>query len=531
MFRSDIETLADILDEHIEKGLAKEESKSKIERIEKALSHDPFHPVEMGMDSPYYSPYKIAPEGGFLPYSSQHWEDQGKDRSNYITTDQFYERYGEVQQAMTRFRGFARSLENDLMKAGAVPIGTVHQYTDGLSYKKIGPGDWRPVTQGKYGFRLGQKSKTPTPEIERHARNKSQMEKITAAMKDKKAHEATRQAAVQEAMKNVREVVGKLFDGPLSKEISDIFDRQKPSSTDLIFKQNGKYIPSRRRIHEPILSKIVDSVKPIPPPVGHKPVAVFTAGGPGSGKSSMVRKSAEVFGTEMAMIAADEIKKEIPEYSSELARGNEDAAIVVHEESTDLAAEAIERCIEGNKPFLLDSTFKNVPKFQKMIARLKEKGYEVHVLYAHCDEDEAARRAKKRQEQTGRKVDEDVVRSGNRAAKEALKQLGSLADSTSVFDTQAGGAPPPKLVYHGKKSDKDESAGRLGAFRDLNNFEKEIGQFVKSETEERLYDRFLKQIGTNKYTIDRDDEESEIPFGDRIEYQKDESSKKEESKP
>lgn len=216
MFRSEIETLADILDEHIEKGLAKE-SQSKIERIEKALSHDPFNPIEMNYDSPYYNPYKMAPEGGFLPYTSQHWADQGKDQSNYLTTDQFYDRYGEVKQAVTRFRGFARSLENDLKKAGAVPIGTVHKYKDGVNYKKTGEGQWIPVSAD---------GKQATPkDIEGHA---STVSKISSHMKERGKHEETKKQAVSEALKTVKQAVAALFDGPMPDSVNKVFDSYEP---------------------------------------------------------------------------------------------------------------------------------------------------------------------------------------------------------------------------------------------------------------------------------------------------------------
>lgn len=286
----------------------------------------------------------------------------------------------------------------------------------------------------------------------------------------------------------------------------------KTKATDLVFKRGGKYIGERRKIHERILNDIVGDVKPIPPPEGHRPVAVFTAGGPGSGKSSMVKAAHEKFGKDMAQIAADEVKKEIPEYSKELSRGNEDAAILVHEESTDIAAEAIQRCIESGKPFLLDSTFKNVPKFQNMIKELKDKGYDIHVLYAHCPEDEAVRRAKQRQEDTGRKVDEKVVREGNHQAKQALYELGGLADTTSVFDTTAKGAPPPELMFHHAASKKED----FGRVRDIVK-----GEEVKGE--KKLYDRFLDEIKSGKYEIEHDDDNSEIPFGERLKYEGDEA--------
>jgi predicted ABC-type ATPase len=307
---------------------------------------------------------------------------------------------------------------------------------------------------------------------------------------------------------NAKELLEKMKD---FQKVGMIDVNNKRRSTDEVFKRDGKYIESRKKIHDKILKGIVDNVQSIPPPVGAKPMAIFTAGGPGSGKSSMVKAAHDKFGNEMAEIAADEVKKDLPEYAAELARGNEDAAIVVHEESTDIAAEAIERCIESNKPFLLDSTFKNVPKFKKMIARLREKGFDVHVFYAHCTEDEAVKRAVQRQKDTGRKVEESVVRGGNKAAREAIYELAPLCDSASVFDTMADGAPPPSLAYHGKTGEIKTD---------------HIRQIVKSDKQAKpdLFERFLDQVKTGKYEIEHDDDQSDIPIGQRLEYTKDDES-------
>lgn len=239
MFRSEIEILAEILDEHIVKGLSKDRPKSKIERLEKALSHDPFTPHDMGYDSPYYNPYKMAPEGGFLPYTGDHWADQGKDRQAYLTTDQFYERYGAVEQAVTKFRGFARALERgDLVKAGAVPIGTVHVYADGQRYKKIAEGQWAPVagledkSHAKWLTHKDEKSRTKAHQmIEDHA---GQVTKIQSVMKDKQKHAATvdeaKKQAVKETLSHVKNLMGQMFDGPMPEGIGKMFEQAQKKS-------------------------------------------------------------------------------------------------------------------------------------------------------------------------------------------------------------------------------------------------------------------------------------------------------------
>lgn len=235
MFRSNIEKLSEILDETIEKGLRK--TKSKIERYEqdlvKGLSHDPFRPVEMGYDSPYYSPYRVAPEGGFLPYTTEHWVSQGKQADAYLTTSQFYDRYGDVERAIQGFRGFGKSVaRGELIKAEAVPVGTVHTYADGQKYKKISEGKWAPVLS-KEGKRFSDGMKHPDPNVraeshkmlEDHAgKHKKIKDHIGKKESELRVRDETTKHVTKEVMGHVKKLMGHMFDGEPPKEVGKVFE-------------------------------------------------------------------------------------------------------------------------------------------------------------------------------------------------------------------------------------------------------------------------------------------------------------------
>ena len=160
MKRLNLNDLALILDETIAKGGEIEEQdlkKSLLKRIDirKALSHDPFTPVNMGHDSEYYNPYKYSYEdGAYMPHTPEYWYEQGKDPQvdEYHTVQRFYGRKVDMSATMSRFSDLRRSLDStDLVKAGAVPVGTIHTYKDGMKYKKIAEGKWSPVAGNEYG--------------------------------------------------------------------------------------------------------------------------------------------------------------------------------------------------------------------------------------------------------------------------------------------------------------------------------------------------------------------------------------------
>ena len=202
----------------------------------------------------------------------------------------------------------------------------------------------------------------------------------------------------------------------------------------------GEYRGQRRELHEKILDEKLSKVKS-----SDKPIAILTGGGSGSGKTSVIEASLGNMKDQMVHVDADDIKKSIPEYNELVAKDSPTAAAQAHDESSDLSSELINRSIAEKKPFLYDSTMKNKEKFERLAKKLKENGYEVHIVFADCPLEEAKARAAARAKITGRKVPDSVIEESHSGAISGLKHLSKFADSTSVFST--AGKPPPRLAY------------------------------------------------------------------------------------
>jgi DNA topoisomerase-1 len=160
----DIRDVASILDGAIEKSIEiemQEEIKAKSKRLEirKALSFDPMRPLELGEDTTVYNPYRMMPDGTYAPHSAQYWADQAKyDLSSagvqYHRMARNPDGYRESEAMLSVMKAVIDDTISKAIKqpkqpgAGKVPIGTVHEYSDGQSYKKVGPGDWQPVQSG-----------------------------------------------------------------------------------------------------------------------------------------------------------------------------------------------------------------------------------------------------------------------------------------------------------------------------------------------------------------------------------------------
>lgn len=283
------------------------------------------------------------------------------------------------------------------------------------------------------------------------------------------------------------------------------------STADMYKTKDGKYILERKKIHDKIIKDRLDKIIP-----SSNPIAIFTGGGSGSGKTGVLDQAMKIHGKDLVHIDADNIKNDIPEYKEMIKKGDGKAAAFSHEESADLTMELIHRAIESNKPFVFDSTMKSPDKFKKIIKKLKDSGFRSHIFFADVPLEVAKERAAKRAEKTARVVPDHIIEDSHKGAIKSLGILAPLVDSTSVYTTE--GDPPPRFVY-GRRDGQ--------TIKDSSYHKKmlERGHVLKSEieSESSLFDNFLKTISGLKSYTDKDDSVENLPenVNDRIEYESD----------
>jgi len=91
----------------------------------KSLSFNPLQPIEMGHDSNFYSPYKYVSgtNGGFMPYDSKYWAQEGRvvetqDGHNiYYENDAFMRRHG-IAKSEAKSDKFERCVKKVKKKQG-----------------------------------------------------------------------------------------------------------------------------------------------------------------------------------------------------------------------------------------------------------------------------------------------------------------------------------------------------------------------------------------------------------------------------
>ncbi len=236
--KAEIEDFVTLLDEHVIKGHLTSHVDVMEESIMKSLSHNPFDPVVMNEESGYYNPYRQLADGSYVPHPVKHWEDQGKAAEHYGTTRQMYAMMG-VEKSLGKLRTLGRLVKSDASKAGAVPVGTIHTYRDGMKYKKVAEGHWQAV--GQHSERMKTWLNHPNPEYKRQAnqeieRHGTQVTALEEMIKRKEANQQVVQeakhAATKEVLGHLKKIVGHLYDGAPPKEIQDQIKKLEEKDPD-----------------------------------------------------------------------------------------------------------------------------------------------------------------------------------------------------------------------------------------------------------------------------------------------------------
>lgn len=216
------------------------------------------------------------------------------------------------------------------------------------------------------------------------------------------------------------------------------------------------YTDERIKLHQALIRKRTAHVA-----VSKKPVAILTAGGSASGKSSLLPIIHEQFGDQLALIDADSFKKDIPEFGHKLQFDRENAAIHAHVESSHLCQKTIEHCLKNNKSFVYDNTFSHGPSTQALIDHLKDRGYEVHIRYADLPVEEAQRREERRFRDEGRRVPREVLERLHHGAIETFSELAHSGHSVQVYNTNVAQGERPPLAYSHSEDEHFEDAAHL----------------------------------------------------------------------
>lgn len=199
---------------------------------------------------------------------------------------------------------------------------------------------------------------------------------------------------------------------------------------------DGLYTAERGELHKKIKDKVFDACGK--PAAGERPQAILMGGGSASGKGrtldTVVKAKLEADGVEVGIVDPDEVKKELPEYEGYQEEDINEAAAAVHTESSEVGAHIIDEIVGDGRHFVYDGTMKNTAKYEQLIDRLQDAGYDVHIYVTDVPLDVAIERSDARAEETGRKVPHSIIEGSHRGVPGSVEALKDKVNSYQVFD-------------------------------------------------------------------------------------------------
>lgn len=256
-----------------------------------------------------------------------------------------------------------------------------------------------------------------------------------------------------------------------------------------------------------------------------KPIAVFTGGGSGSGKSTILDnlRQSDNFYNKVAVVDSDDIKTKAY-YSDFLAYNTQlenSAARRLHDESSDVAKRAVEAIQNAGNDYVKDGTLANYEKVKAQILDAKSKGYETRIVHVTIPVEEAIKRAQERAKKTGREVPTDViVNSHINSTNTFIKLLNDgIIDDVKLYDNTG---KPPKLIFDSTKKPAVLDREKFTQFLNKKDFvmtekiEKSFRNFVPHESDKEFKRRYQAASPEERkgwgYDFTKDAEMDEIEY-------------------
>jgi predicted ABC-type ATPase len=204
---------------------------------------------------------------------------------------------------------------------------------------------------------------------------------------------------------------------------------------------DGELSFERTLLHASILGDLLDAQ-----PLADRAQVLFSAGGPASGKSSLLKHLGLLDGA--VRIDVDEIRQRLPEYPEWLDERPAQAAALTHREASQIAKLALAIGLQQPRAIIFDGVGgDDEGGFSEKIRSAIAAGATVRLCYATVSVDTALEREHARFADTGRHVDADIVRRKHAEASRGLAAVSHLEiERIEIYDTSS---EAPLLIASG----------------------------------------------------------------------------------
>lgn len=297
----------------------------------------------------------------------------------------------------------------------------------------------------------------------------------------------------------------------------------KRSSIEAGVDKESKWTSPSRQLHKKIISEHLAHAKNV-----DKPRLVFIAGGPASGKSTIVEGDDSVVDLpeDPVTIDVDKIKGMIPAYQERVAAGDPSAASYVHEESSALGSTIRKLAVKQGSDVVLDGVGNS--SFTRVKAKIDDaraRGYKIEAHYVTIPTEVAIARNRERFKETGRLVPDSIIENAHRKVTDTVLASieAGLFDEFDLWDTDTNFGPPvliatangtdlnvvdqerwDKFVAKGTSKPDAVSLPQVRRIEDGIELDELIGQasdIEEQSKEENLSDREIKGIEFTKFAL------------------------------
>ncbi len=233
-------------------------------------------------------------------------------------------------------------------------------------------------------------------------------------------------------------------DPGLMARLESIAQDRLVGTADVYRIAHGRWLTDRVKLHDAIVKEQLVAATEIP-----EPIAYFTIGPMGSGKTSILRPLVDrhraVAGRSgsVTVVCADEVRRHLPEYNDGLG------SLVVQEECFDVTySDLFPRAVERHADMVFDTigtfTTEDRPSIAPSVEVLRDHGYEIQMLVADAPLELCEERATQRALLEGRLVDAEAHRATHRQPMRVLERVRDEGwlEGWAIVDTST---PPPCL--------------------------------------------------------------------------------------
>lgn len=151
-------------------------------------------------------------------------------------------------------------------------------------------------------------------------------------------------------------------------------------------------------------------------PANEHPVSFFMAGSPGAGKTEVSKRLVEVFEIPTVRIDADDVKKEIKQYTGA-------NSAIVHGAASLGVEKIVDFCFAKNQSFILDGLLADYDKAVKNIDRCLKKRRLVYLFYIYQEPELAWKFTQEREIAEGRNIPKSAFIHGFIESRKVVQKL------------------------------------------------------------------------------------------------------------